>query len=121
MRLNFTIVQNNMHESEQCMLSVNMHSEYAASKQADAACSQHYVRPCVCVCVCVYVPMLMACLACKTDQKLMRERERTFFILANLCLIPHCPLSSCHAHEQLSERTGSGQVNSDIGQLPSPS
>lgn len=44
---------------------------------------------CVCVCLCVYG---LSCVL--KDQRLWGRED--IFILVNLCLIPLCPLSSCH-------------------------
>lgn len=62
------------------------------SKQANVACLRHYVRAfCVCqpLCVCwrVHGP------SCVWKDGRLQGRED---VLAKLCLIPLCPLSSCH-------------------------
>ena len=58
----------------------------------------------------------MACLACKMTRDYKGRED--IFILVNLCLIPLCPLSSCHIPNSFMDGVGSAQVNSDVGQLP---
>lgn len=87
-------------------------TERAASKRANAVC-WHYIRPCVCS----RGPGLLCVYKKNRDYRTGSILYFYFFILLNECLIPHCPLSSCHVLN--SCMSGLTRVKRSTGQLPS--